>query len=178
MRITLLLLAAVMTTLAGCAVGPTPQNPQEFRESVKKGSYGTLEESYEVNNSYAKTSAILKAKGSECFNKTITTQECRGTSCFNRQYILIPRFASKGKSAELTVQTKTNHGNVKDVYLGGPPPESGAYMAVADVVDLGNGKTKVSVYGTKITMFAHIPKAIKHWTNGTNLGCPDFTADL
>lgn len=174
-----ILFFAGVTVVAGCAVGPTPQNSQEFRAAVDKGSFGMEHETYEVNTSYAKTAATLKAKGNECFNKTISSQQCQGYSCFNRQYILIPHFSSKGKSAELVVQMKTNHGsNVKDVYPGGPPPESGAYMAVADAVDLGNGKTRVSVYGATISMFAHIPKAIKHWTQGTNLGCPDFSADL
>ena len=180
MKLAYLCCFATITLISGCATGPTPQNAQEFRQAVEKGTYGSLHETYDVNGDYAKVAATLKAKSNECFNKTITTQEClRGPgSCINRSYTLIPRFTSKGNSAELVVQYKTNHANAKDVYLGGPPPESGAYIAVADAVAIGNGKTRISMYGTKITMFAHIPKAVKHWTNGTNLGCPDFTSDL
>ena len=178
-----LLFITGIATLAGCAVGPTPQNPQEFREAIKKGSFGTFSESYQVSNSHSKVAATLKSKANECLNRTITMQECRSTgmgapSCFNRQYTLIPKVTTKGKSTEMTVRFKTNHGNVKEVYLGGPPPEGGAYAAVIDAIDAGGGKTQVDVYGAQYSFFAHIPKAVKHWTEGTNLGCPDFSADI
>lgn len=177
MRFTYLFIFAFIAILSGCASGPTPQNAQEYRQAVAKGGYGTMTETYEVKGSSIKVAATLKAKSSECFNKTITTQECRGPSCITRNFILIPRFSSNGNSAELVVQMKTNHVNAKNVYLGGPPPESGMYMAVADIAPAG-GNTKITMYATNVGMYGHIPKAVKHWANGTNLGCPDFTSDL
>jgi hypothetical protein len=175
--VTLLLLAAPVL-LSGCAFGPTPQNAQEYREAVTKGSYGTKAETYEVKGSYAQVAATVKAKSAECFNRTLTSRECRNASeCMNRSFTFIPRFTGNGSSSELDVLVTMNHGNVKNVYLGGPPPEDGMYVAVADLAPAGTG-TKVSVYATKVSFYGHIPKAIKHWANGTNLGCPDFAADL
>lgn len=172
------LLLAAPVLLSGCAIGPTPQNAQEYREVVAKGSYGTKAETYEVKGSYAQVAATVKAKSAECFSKTLTTRDCRGASeCQNRSFTFIPRFTSNGSSSELAVLVTMNHGNVKNVYLGGPPPEDGMYVAVADLAPAGAG-TKVSVYATNVSFYSHIPKAIKHWTSGTNLGCPDFTADL
>jgi len=174
------LLLAAPVLLSGCAFGPTPQNAQEYREVVGKGSYGTKAETYEVKGSYAQVAETLKAKSAECFNRTLTTQECRqanySASCANRSFTFVPRFTNNGISSELAVLVTMNHGNVKNVYLGGPPPEEGMYVAVADLAPAGAG-TKVSVYATNVSFYAHIPKAIKHWTTGTNLGCPDFTAN-
>jgi hypothetical protein len=181
MKFVSLLLLAAPVLLSGCAIGPTPQNAQEYREAVTKGGYGTKAETYEVKGSYGQVAATVKAKSAECFNRTLTTQECRSsnnaTSCTNRSFTFIPRFTGNGSSSELAVLVTTNHGNVKNVYLGGPPPEDGMYVAVADLAPAGAG-TKVSVYSTTVGFYAHIPKAIKHWTSGTNLGCPDFAADL
>lgn len=178
MRLTYLFPLPLLALLSACASGPTPQNAQEYRQAVAKGGYGMMTETYEVKGAYNKVAATLNTKGNECFNKTVTTQECRGASCITRNFILIPRFTGKGNSAELVVQMKTNHVNAKDVYLGGPPPESGMYVAVTDIAPAGSGTTKITMYATNVGIYGHIPKAVKHWANGTNLGCPDFTSDL
>lgn len=178
MKLVTLLLLATPVLLSGCAIGPTPQNAQEYREAVTKGTYGTKAETYEVKGSYAQVAATLKAKSAECFNRTLTSRACRNASeCQNRSFTFTPRFTPNGNSSELVVLVTMNHGNVKNVYLGGPPPEEGMYVAVADLAPAGAG-TKVSVYATNVGFYSHIPKAIKHWTSGTNLGCPDLAADM
>ena len=173
------LTAATFSILSGCASGPTPQNAQEFRQTISKGVYGSQFETYEVSGSYSKVAATLSSKTRECLNRAITVQQCigssTGTSCFNHEHTFIPHVKVNPNSTEIVVQVKINPDN--NVYIGGRPPESGMYIAVADVVPAG-GKTKISMYGASISMYAHIPRAIKMWANGTNLGCPDLTADL
>lgn len=171
-----LLMFTGLALLAGCATGPTPQNAQEYREAVKKGAYGAFSEVYEVNGAYAKVAARLKGKSSECLNRVITIEQCRGASCTSRDYIFTPNSKGNASKTEITVQMKVNPDN--GIYLGGKPPEGGMFVAVTDVTPVGSGKTRVAVYGTNVSMFAHIPKAMKHWAQGTNLGCPDLTADV
>lgn len=168
--------ALLLILLSGCASGPTPQTAQEYRQAVAKGGYGALSEVYEVKGPYAKVAATVKGKSSECLNRVVNIQQCRGPSCVSRNYTFIPRANAVANKTEIVVQVKVDPDN--NVYLGGPPPKSGMYVAVADLVPVGSGKTKVSVYATDVGMFAHIPRAIKHWANGTNLGCPDLAAEV
>jgi len=81
--------------------------------------------------------------------------------------------SGKNKS-ELHVQWRKDPENA--VYLGmsGKPPADGMYIFVFDFEPKGKNSTKVSVFGTTMSEYQTVPNAIKHWTNGTNLGCPDL----
>lgn len=133
-------------------------------------------EKYEVDDAYSNVAATLKAKSKECLARTVTIRQCRGFgACINRAYTFFPTISGAAKSTSLIVQVKQD--NDGDVYIGGRPPASGLFVAVADVTPAGKGTTKLTVCATDYGMFAHVHKAIKHWSKGTNLGCPDFSGD-
>lgn len=176
MSIKTALVFAAVATLAGCAFGPTPQTPKEFREGVAKGGLGTSHETYQVNAPYTKVAKRVMKKGAECLNKVITIQSCVNNSCSNTDYIFRPSFKSARRNSELSVQVKFKPDH--SWYVGGPPPKGGMFVAVADISPAGSNKTKVAVYGMSMGMYKYIPKAVKHWADGSNLGCPDFTAGM
>ena len=74
---------------------------------------------------------------------------------------------------QLHVQFTRSGEGVGILTLGGEPPANGMYMVVADITPLDGGKsTKLDVYSTQV--WRAIPNALKHWSNATNMGCPDF----
>ncbi len=176
MRFTHAIFFAAAATLAGCAFGPTPQTAQQFREGVAKGGFGTLQETYQVDGPYTAVVARVEKKGAECFNKVITLRTCINNSCQDTDYTFIPRFTSGRNGAELVVQVKLNPDH--NTYLGGPPPKNGMFVAVADITPIASNRANIAMYGASMGMFKYIPKAVKHWAQGSNLGCPDFTADM
>ncbi|MEJ2346200.1 MAG: hypothetical protein P8090_12460 [Gammaproteobacteria bacterium] len=176
MTIRPVLVFAAVATLAGCAFGPTPQTAKEFRQGVVKGGLGTSHETYQVNAPYAKVATRVMKKGAECLNKVITIQSCVNSSCSNIDYIFKPKFNGTRQRSELSVQVKFKPDH--SWYVGGPPPKDGMFVTVADITPAGRNKTKVATYGMSMGMYQYIPKAVKHWADGSNLGCPDLTAGM
>jgi len=158
--------------LSGCA--PMPQNAEEFRKTIGAGGSGTSFETYEVNRPYSKVAATLKTKAKECLDAKVVVTECVNRSCQSYDTYYLPTLVSGTNKTELHVQWKMVPD--KTNFANGKPPASGLYIAVADAVPVGNGKTRMSVYGMSRT-FGMVPEAIKHWANGTNMGCPNLSRD-
>jgi hypothetical protein len=176
MRLMHIFVFAAVATLAGCAIGPTPQTPKQFRDGVAKGGFGTMHETYQVAGPYRRVSARMKRKAAECLNRTMTLQSCINGSCSNTDYIFHSRFNESRHGSELDVQLKLEPDH--SIYLGGKPPKGGMYVAVADIMPASDGKTSIAMYGTDMGMFKYIPIAVKHWADNSNLGCPDFSAGM
>lgn len=158
--------------MAGCAITPTPQNPVEYRSVVQKGAFGSEFETYEVDKPYEKVVAVIKKKTDECLNVNLIETECINNSCYDYNITYKPTFVSKKGKSELYLQWKRDPD--KAIYVGGNPPAGGMYIAVIDFIAASKNKTKVDMYVPSM-VFTSAPKAIKHWVNGTNMGCPDFT---
>lgn len=174
MNIKPVLVIAAVTTLAGC-VGPLPQNPQEFRQQAANGGFGKAHETYQVDGTYREVAARIKHKSYECLNKVVRTQTCRGTSCVSMDYHLHPHFYSRGDSSEFDLQVDVTPKGA--INVGGKPPKGGAYAAVVDITPVAGHHSKLAVYAVDMGFYEHIPVAIRHWADGSNLGCPDLTAD-
>lgn len=164
--------------VSGCAVGPTPQNAKEYRAGVIKGGYGTAIDSYTVNRSYSRVIRTIKAKSKQCLRKKLTKEHCTthvggATNCYTDSFSYKPTFIKGRNKSELHIQMKQANAH----FLGGKPPKGGMYIAVIDIFKAGKNKTKIKVYSPK-KFFLSVPKAVKHWAKGSNLGCPDFTQAL
>ena len=83
-----------------------------------------------------------------------------------------PTLVNGRERTELHIQWRREPGDAFS--FSGKPPADGMYVVVADAMPAGKGKTTMTVYAPTM-VFTVIPKAIKHWANGTNLGCPDLT---
>jgi hypothetical protein len=159
------------TVLVGCASGPTPQNAAQYRSAVGKGGMGASLETYEVNRSYKEVAATLKAKANECLKARLVETECINRSCKDREIIYTPTVVSGPKGTELHLQWRRVP--MDSYFAGGPPPPTGMYIMVADALPAGKNKTRLNVYAPS-SLFRSAPDAVKHWANGTNMGCPNF----
>lgn len=164
--------------VSGCAVAPTPQNAKEYRTGVIKGGYGTAIDSYTVNRSYSRVIRTITAKSKTCLRKKLTKEYCTtsvsgSTNCYTDSFSYKPTFVKGRNKSELHIQMKQTNAH----FLGGEPPKGGMYIAVIDIFKAGKNKTKIKVYSPK-KFFLSVPKAVKHWAKGSNLGCPDFTQAL
>lgn len=176
MRVTHVIVFAAVASLAGCAFGPTPQTAKQFRETVKKGGFGSLQEAYRVKDRYARVAGRVRRQSAECLRRVLTIQSCVNGSCSNTDYIFKPKFSRTRRGSELSVQVKMRPDH--NVYVGGPPPKGGMFVAVADITPAAHHTAHVAVYGMSMGMYQYIPKAVKHWADGSNLGCPDFSAGM
>lgn len=159
--------------VSGCAFGPMPQNANEQRKFVSKGGFGSAFETYVVNRPYYKVVKTLKANTRKCLSKKIKFTRCGGSTpgCSVRFTTYNPTFIQGRKKSELHVQVvESNSGD-----LAGKPPEGGIYGVVIDFIKVGKKKTKINAYTMGGRYYRAIPRAVKHWSEATNLGCPDLT---
>lgn len=169
MRYHLFTLSLLIMLVSGCAMKPVPQTAAEHRVGIEPVVY-------QAGRSYSAVVKTLKQKTKECLDAKLIKQVCtKGSSnCLQTVVMYNPRMIVGKNESELHVQWKREPDN--SVYLGGgKPPADGVYIFVFDIVPEGKSDTKVSVYGTTWSAYQTVPNAVKHWVQGTNLGCPDLT---
>ena len=178
-NVLLILLFSVITT--GCAMGPMPQNALEYRTQTLTGSAGSSFKTYVVNHPYKKVVSTIKSKAKKCLNTNVERNMCGGPygqGCSSQTITYKSTFIEGKNKSELHVQWDMT----KMMRLGGgAPPKDGMYIAVFDFVKSGKNKTIVKEYAIDIegrTYYRVAPKAVKHWANRTNMGCPDLTGDI
>jgi hypothetical protein len=164
MDLKLLLLAPFALLMSACTI---PMNTAEFRQAAKANAALLTSESFEVNRPFSEVARTLKDKGPECldFQLGSATRNMFGGSS-NPVYYAQTKQAvviSKDK-AVLTFQVKYKNTITKE-------PEDGSYFLVADAYRVSKNKTRVDVYRrTKVDLLL---EALKGWSSGENLGCPD-----
>ena len=126
--------------------------------------------SYEVNRPFKKVAASWKKQAPKCLAARVRTESRTNTS----YQVIITKYnptviVSKNK-AELHLQQLHEQGvlNVSEV------PPKGYFMMVFDAVPVSKNKTRIDYYGTSLSHFEHITKAVKNWAN-CKKGCPDLT---
>lgn len=167
--------SVMLFILSGCAVHPTPQNAEEYRKVVRDGAYGTLIETYIVSSPYSTVSNRINKKAKKCLNKTFTKRVCTSTrsstDCHDTSISFIPTVRKAKGKMELHMQRKSNPDTT--IYVGGEPPASGMYTSIIDIEPAGRNKTKITVYSPE-DFYKETPDAVRHWAEGTNMGCPEF----
>jgi hypothetical protein len=54
------------------------------------------------------------------------------------------------------------------------PPAGGVYIVVADAYPIAGNRTRIQLYGPS-KGYDVLYRAIRGWSTGDNLGCPDMT---
>ncbi len=163
-----LLLAVALLVLAGC--GPT--NADEFRKAVGGSSsshIATTYETYEVPRPFKDVTATLRQKSEQCLDKTVHVicTNCIGKGEKGLQ-IWKPTFVSTSQRTEVHLQLKRT--DIKEI---GTPP-NGIYEIVLDATPLDKNRTRIEIYRLRPNKkFIH--DAMKQWTLGNAVGCPDLT---
>jgi len=160
----------VLTSLvtSGC-VSKMPQSAEEFRQVLPGAFMGKLE-SYEVDRSAAEIGKTFQKYAPKCLDVTLETTSRTNTSY---QYIVTrytPTVIVTQQRSELHLQEKHQQG-VMAVY---EEPEAGHYLMVVDATPLGPNKSKIDFYRPSMG-FDTLVTALRNWTKGENLGCPDLT---
>lgn len=166
LAITLIVLTSLVTT--GC-VGKMPQSAEEFRQALPGAFMGKLE-TYEVDRSTADIGKTFQKYAPKCLDVTLETTS-RTTSSY--QHIVTeytPTVIVNQNRTELHLQEKHRQG-VMTVY---DEPDAGHYLLVVDATPLGTKTSKIDIYRPSMG-FDTMVAAIKNWTRGENLGCPDLT---
>jgi len=160
---------ALSVLLAAC--GAMPQNPEDFRKAVSGGAIMMRTDSYEVNRSTQAIGATFKQRAQECLGVQVRTVSQTSTSYQNILTTYTPTVVASGQRAELHVQQLHKGGGV--IYPQ-KPPEGGVYILVADATPLSAGRSRIQLYGPS-KGYEVLYRAIRGWTTGENLGCPDMT---
>lgn len=166
-------LGVIVAVMAGCSSAPMPQNPDEYRDLISKGIFGAKVETYTVNRPYSAVTKVLQDKTKECLPAQVSGTRCTAGVCKYYKSSYKPTLLKGSKKTELHVQLTIEPDDA--IYMNGRPPKDGTYIIVADAVPDGPKATKMTVYAPTM-VYVHMPNAVKHWVNGTNLGCPDFSS--
>jgi hypothetical protein len=143
------LAAAIASLLVGCVA--MPMTADEFREEVKKSSFGKVE-TLEVNRPVAEVGRTLQRKAADCLNYKLTSTPTMGSGA-----------APGSARAELDVQVQAS-GNVAKA------PPGGNYLLVAVAEPVGRDRTRMEIYRGA---GAPIAQAVRAWASGDERGCPD-----
>jgi hypothetical protein len=160
---------ALAVLLAAC--GAMPQNPDDFRKAVGGGAMMTKTDSYEVNRSTQAVATTFKQRAQECLGVQVRTVSQTSTSYQNILTTYKPTVVANDRRAELHVQQMHKGGGV--IYPQ-KPPEGGVYIFVADATPVSANRTRIQLYGPSMG-YDVLYRAVRGWTSGENLGCPDMT---
>lgn len=168
----LIVVACFVLLLAGC--GSMPKTPELLVQNAKGGKMFSEQDTFEVKKPIAEVAEVLKNKAHECLKQKVSTTSNAGGPGVQLMRTDVRAFTPKvvvGKQrTRLTLQTKVVEGSTE---LGDIPPD-GWYMMVVDAYPVGNSTTRVETYFQQ-TGFHGAFTAVKLWTTGKNMGCPDLT---
>lgn len=178
MKLSAIHVSLLGAVLSGCASGPMPQTGEEYRAGFAKGGFGAETTTYEVDRPYQKVADALVTKSKECLDVKLVKNKCVGqgvaNSCKAYDVYYRPTVVKTASKTELHVQWRRDPWD--SMFMGGgQPPAEGIFIAAFDAEPAGPGKTKVTTYGPSIDHLKTVPNAVKHWIEGTNMGCPDLT---
>jgi hypothetical protein len=164
--LTVLVIAIIFTI--GCA-GHMPQTPDEFRKLAPASISGKLE-TYEVNRSTADIGKTFQKYAPKCLDvrvESIPGDNRRAVYTLTKYTPTV--IAGEGKS-ELHLQYLHEKGPIAVYKI----PPGGYYLIVVDAIAIGKNKSRIEMYRPAIG-YGTLIQAIKNWTKGENLGCPDMT---
>jgi hypothetical protein len=169
-NIVIIIIALTTGLISGC--GAMPLTADEFRLAVP-GARTAKVETFEVNRPFSAVAKTFNKKAPECLNKTVTTTSTTpgkyGPISSTYTVTYKPTVLITKNKAELHVQHHTD--NAMKVY---EEPEGGYFLLVADAYPIDEKRTQVDLYRPSIGHKVLI-KAVKGWSTGKNVGCPDLT---
>ncbi len=161
-------LMLVGAAAAGC--GTMPMTADEFTKSVQDGGMLTRQESYVVQRPLASVFQDVQHGADKCFNVDFNGSMVGqyGVQRSSLKYRSKSRMKSK-TTGQMAVQDASDVGG--KMHTGPAMPEGGYYYLVANVDAMGNGSTRVSVYGT-MDKWEKMSGAIRAWSGGNPSKCP------
>jgi hypothetical protein len=153
--------------LAACA--QMPQTAEEFRKAVP-GAMMTKTETYEVNRPVKDVAAAFRRRAPECLKVSVRTVSQTSGSYQNILTEYTPTVIVTDQRTELHVQQLHKTG----VMYPSKPPAGGVYILVADAYPIAGNRTRIQLYGPS-KGYDVLYRAIRGWSTGDNLGCPDMT---
>jgi hypothetical protein len=154
-------------TLGGCGAFPT--TPDLMVQNAKEGKAFSDKDVFEVSRPLAQIEAVFRKKGEECLRWQVTSRQEVAPRVYRNQIRTFhPKVVADKQRVRLTVQTKTDAGDA------GPMPEDGWYVLVADAYPIDAKTTRVERY-VQWPEWRSAYGAVKHWSNGTNMGCPNMS---
>lgn len=163
--------AAVAALLSGC--GTMGRTPDKLISQVKNMNNPSAIQKYEVDRPLAQVTSTLKEQARRCLAVTVTNTHQGNYAGTTQTDVLTytPRVTAGGHRTRLTLQKGFGE-EVRMVGEDKPEPD-GWYIMVVDAYPAGPHRTRVEAYSGNGDNVAF--KAVKHWIEGDNLGCPDMS---
>ena len=154
--------------LTGCAI-QHPQNAQEFRQALPGATFGK-KETYIVERDFRIIGKTFEKMAPKCLHKRVTS-----TSSGYMHYQVIttdynPTVLISKQRAELHLQQD----HIQGVMNVSKKPNGGYFMMVVDASPAGKNKSQIEIYAPSVGS-DKIIQAVKGWTTGKTIGCPDLT---
>ena len=163
MRSAFILVCAVF--LASCATAP--KTVSEFREAMIKRPAFSKQEVHDISRDFSSVVNDVKRKSTECLQFGFRTTTQWGSNVSQTTSVFRPRVQVVGVGkAEMTMQMERQPKSSN-------APEGGAYVFLADIGRATPAKTRITMYGTSFPTWQPIFDAIKGWSEGKNIKCPD-----
>jgi len=160
-----IVLAAIL--LPGCAINH-PQTAEEFRQAVP-GAFSGKVETFETPRAVKDIAKTFQKKAPECLDIAIETTSQTTDSYSHYTTTYKPTVVVSASKVELHLQR-----HIDNVVNISQEPPGGYFLLVADAYTVDNKTTRVDLYRPALG-FDVLVKAIKGWSTGDNLGCPDLT---
>ncbi len=166
------LLFGIILLLTGCAVKHA-QNAQEFRQMAPANSYGKFE-TYNLDIPYSNAVSNIRSQADRCLNTkvVVTTRDKNTGAIMGEQTLTYTPTLKVGKAkSELSIQQNVSG----DGMILGDVPDKGIFIFLADISDSGNGKSRLDIYRVTYMGTNQMVSAVKNWTSGENLNCPNLS---
>lgn len=154
--------------LTGC--GTMATTPNKLISQVKQMNDHDAIQKYEVNRSLAQVSATLKERSKKCLAVAVTVTYRQGYGYHTDTTYYTPHIRIGARHTRFTLQKGYGKGTI---VVGDKPDKDGWYVMVVDAYSAGGHRTRLEGYSGFGDTVAF--KAVRHWADGSNLGCPDMT---
>jgi len=165
---TLATLVLIVGMLSGC--GTMGVTPEQLVKNVKGMNDENAISKYVVNRPLSQVTETFRDRAYRCLSVKVQVTTQQGYAIHTDTMVYTPRVKVYKNHTRLTLQKKFE--GAIDLSDQKPAPD-GYYIMVADAYPAGPNKTRIESYlgtGEETAM-----KAVHHWADGSNLGCPDLT---
>ncbi len=149
---------------------------------IRQGVRGAEMETFTAKRPYKDVAALTVKQAKQCLTVEIQQRDCQKptpnsvVTCRDFVDKYTATIVNDPMKTEVHVQF-TRSGMGGELSFGGKFPPNGRYVMVADLTPAQGGKeTKIEIYGNQLERT--VPRAIRHWVNGTSQGCPDFEREF
>ncbi len=161
----ILIVLVILHLFASCA--PAPKSVSEFREAMQGHPAYMKEESHAVHRTLPVVVKDLERKSKECLQFGYQSTTRAGASARSNTVVYHPHVRMQGKTkAEMYLQEERIPAAIG-------APEGGAYVFLADMKQVSSGTTQMTIYSPSFPTWQPIIDAVKGWSEGKNVKCPD-----